>query len=999
MKKSVLALGLAGCLQLPVHAQKSVANELPQRLFLQGKEMFVDQNYVGTIHRMEEFKKLSKDKDQIEEADYLIISSFYYQGNPNVLNQLKDFLENHPETYHRQEIAFFIGSIHFENKEWEKAAYWLSQADLDYLSPSQQEDCSFRLAYSDLQAKKYDESYRLFGLLSQKSKKYDEDANYYKAYIDFQQKRYDQSTPVFEKLTRSSKYKELASFYLLQTDFAEDKSNEAITNGEAFLQDYQNSAYKGEVYRILGNSYYRKGIMVNSISNYENYLKSTDKPFREDMLYLGSAYLGIKNYPKAIECLKQATSYSDIIGQEAYMQLGIASEKQGNNSDALLAFQAASKMNYSKDLSEKSLYNYAILLYRSSLGVFDQSISVFQQFLEQYPNSKYSDNINEAFASTLLSTKNYPAALSAINKIKSPDKKIFEAKQMILLQLGIQNYINGATNDAIQRFNETIALGSYNIKARNQAYFWRGESFYKLANYTASARDYEAFISQASSDEDNYNIARYDLGYTYFKLNQYSKANTAFLSYVDLENNKLLSSYSDALNRIGDGYLFARNYSEANRYYGRAANQNPQNADYSEFQKAFVLGLQRDYNGKISALDQLMAKYPQSQYYDDALYEKSRALAMLDRENEAIPVLEKLLSNYPGSLLAQKGGVQLGQMYYNTNQPQKAIQAYKNVVKDYPETEEAHIAVQSMEGIYKDINDIDSYASYVNSLGTGMRISSSRQDSLTYLAAENIYLKGQKNQAQESFNKYLQTFPKGYYSGDAHYYLGVISFEKKDNINALNEFRQTIEGGNSRFTEEALSAAADIEFDNKNYTVAYQYYNRLGTMTLKAETKDAAQIGMLRCAAYDNRDQEVIISATKIIGQSKTTPEILKEAYFYRGKAYLNLKETEKGIADLRQCATDPRYIQGAEAQFILADTFYKWKSYDKAIAQVNEFLKKGTPHEYWMARALIVLSDSYAAKGDKFSAKQYLESLKDNYKGGETDITEMISSRLSKMN
>jgi hypothetical protein len=58
--------------------------------------------------------------------------------------------------------------------------------------------------------------------------------------------------------------------------------------------------------------------------------------------------------------------------------------------------------------------------------------------------------------------------------------------------------------------------------------------------------------------------------------------------------------------------------------------------------------------------------------------------------------------------------------------------------------------------------------------------------------------------------------------------------------------------------------------------------------------------------------------------------------------------------------------------------------------------MQEGTPYEYWMARAIVVLSDVYAAKGDKFQARQYLESLQANYKGQETDLTEMISSRLA---
>ncbi|HBK31018.1 MAG TPA: hypothetical protein DEF88_08760, partial [Porphyromonadaceae bacterium] len=76
----------------------------------------------------------------------------------------------------------------------------------------------------------------------------------------------------------------------------------------------------------------------------------------------------------------------------------------------------------------------------------------------------------------------------------------------------------------------------------------------------------------------------------------------------------------------------------------------------------------------------------------------------------------------------------------------------------------------------------------------------------------------------------------------------------------------------------------------------------------------------------------------------------------------------------------------------------YRWKSYDKAEAQAKDFMQKGTSHQYWMARALIVLSDTYIAKGDTFQARQYLESLQANYKGGEADIQEMIRERLNKL-
>ena len=66
-----------------------------------------------------------------------------------------------------------------------------------------------------------------------------------------------------------------------------------------------------------------------------------------------------------------------------------------------------------------------------------------------------------------------------------------------------------------------------------------------------------------------------------------------------------------------------------------------------------------------------------------------------------------------------------------------------------------------------------------------------------------------------------------------------------------------------------------------------------------------------------------------------------------------------------------------------------------KAEKVVNKLLDSETTHQYWMARGFILLSDIYNKQGDKFQAREYLESLKANYPGKETDIKEMIEKRL----
>lgn len=995
MKKLLVALGLALSMQF-AYAQKSVYTELPGRLFTQGKEMFLDNNYVGCINSLEEFMKQSKDAKLLPEAEYMIVSSMYYQGKAGDATLLKDYLEKYPETYHRNQICFFIGSTHFAEKDWQKALYWLSQADMDYLDVKEQEDYSYRTAYANLQAGNRNEAKRLFGLLTRNSSKYVEPASYYLAYANFQDGEYEQAIPIFRKLKNKGEYKESATFFLVQTSYLQGNLSETIAEGRDYIATYPGSTNTAEVYRLLGNSYYRQGDARNSIASYEKYLESATSTFRDDMYQLAEAYYQTSAHGNAINALKRdVASTDDLLGQAGYMLLGQSYLKVNDTPNAIMAFDAAARTRFDKTISEEALYNYVMLMNRGGGSAFGQAITASQRFLTEYPSSKYTNEVNEALASTLLSTKNYNTALSAINSIQTPGRQILDAKQLILFQLGVQESIDGQYDAAERDLNAAINMGNYNAEARNEAYFWRGDLAYRKGNYPAAARDYSSYIAQASTNQQNYPLALYNLAYTDFQQKNYSKALTNFKKYISAETNRQSPNYADALNRIGDCYLYNRNFPDAESYYSQAVNVNPANADYSEFQKAFVLGLQRNYNGKVSALNSMMAKYPDSQYYDNALFEKSRALVMLNKEPEAISVLEKLLKEYPKSNLAQKAGVQLGQLYFNTNNPQKSIAAYKEVVNNYPNSEEARTAIESMEGVYKDINDISSYASYVNSLGKGTILSASRQDSLTYLAAENVYMKGRKDESKTALNKYLQTYPNGVFSSDAHFYLGSMAFEAKDFTSALGHFKEVINSNNPKYIDDALIYASGIEFDRKNYEAAYGAYEHLNMVASKSENKDVAQLGMLRCAYLMKKDKDVVAAADKLL-QNKASGNVANEARFYRGQSLKNLGQSEKAIADLQEVAKDTRSAFGAESQYLLADIYYQAKSYDKAEKQIQSFMKEGTPHEYWMARAIVVLSDVYAAKGDKFQARQYLESLQANYKGQETDLTEMISSRLA---
>ena len=60
--------------------QRSYQFQTNDRLFQEGKEFFVQQNYSGCIDKLEAYKKHATDADLIQEADYMLVCSAFEQG-------------------------------------------------------------------------------------------------------------------------------------------------------------------------------------------------------------------------------------------------------------------------------------------------------------------------------------------------------------------------------------------------------------------------------------------------------------------------------------------------------------------------------------------------------------------------------------------------------------------------------------------------------------------------------------------------------------------------------------------------------------------------------------------------------------------------------------------------------------------------------------------------------------------------------------------------------
>ena len=433
-----------------------------------------------------------------------------------------------------------------------------------------------------------------------------------------------------------------------------------------------------------------------------------------------------------------------------------------------------------------------------------------------------------------------PVGENAIAKIKQPGVRILEARQKINYRLGTEAFANADYPAAQAYFNESLQDARYNRDTQADTYFWRGETRYRMGNWNGAAADYLQYLSTTTTNPNQQATAYYNLGYTAFQQKNYAKARGYFDRLLsEMRSAVTPQMVADALNRKADCLFYARDFSGAARTYAEATATDPSQGDYALYQQAFVQGLQKDYQGKVASLNTMIDRFPQSTYVDDALYERGRAYVQMEQNTQAIASFKELTERFPESALARKAASEIGMLYYQDDHYNEAIAAYKQVIEKYPGSEEARMAGRDLKSIYIEQNRVDDYAAYAAQQKGSISFDTNERDSLTYLAAEKVYMRGDMQEAEKSMAAYLQSFPEGAYRLNAHYYLGVAAYEKKDAVTALSHFDKVLEYPHNKYSEEARAMSAEMAYTTQNYEKALENYKHLREQAATAEAKTA----------------------------------------------------------------------------------------------------------------------------------------------------------------
>ncbi len=935
---------------------------------------------------------------QSYEEDFNAVQQAFQERLKTTPNALKKHLTTFPYTPYSDEIYLMEGVLYTEKGKYKQATKVFNKITAKNLSRETQPMLYFYGGYALIQQKQYEKALSLFLRLKNQKSTYAPHARYYAGYCYYCMQDFPQAMAEFLSVEHLGVYKKIAPYYIVQIYYAQHQYDKVYDRAEELLKTYPDNANNDELHRMLGEMYYQDSLYVEAIQHLETYRTKRHEQkkdiLRNDIYLLGMANYYTRNYQAAIDNLKLVKQIEDSISENTCLHLGHSYLRLDDLEKAKLSYAAAMRFKINDRLREEAMYNYVQITYLqgSALG---ENITAFNDFLREYPNTQYANKVYALMGDMYMTSKNYKSALEALSEIKNPNEELKNTMQYLRYQMGIDAFLQNKMQDAVTWMSEVIENANGTSDYKTEAYYVRAESHYRLHQYDACLTDLKQYNAQPNVNKsNNQQAALYLKGYAYFNQQQLTDAQIVFSNYI-AQTDTTNVTYADVLNRLGDCSFNSRHFEDAIKLYEQVVSHKGAGADYALFQKGYALGLLHRYDEKIQAMQQINNLYPRSDYADDALYETARAQLQLEKSDDAILTYTKLLKQYPNSNKAAKSALELGMAYRTLKQYDNATQAFKQTIERYAGSEEAYAALEGLEQVYVENNQIGDYLAYTKTLNRMNMQAATSEDSLVYVTAELQYMMGNYEQAAAGLTTYLTSYcPGGRYCMTAQYYAANSYYRLKQYDAAIDQYSALAEISGSPYMEEACMRVAELSYDKKEYHTALYYFQRMKEVASSSAMRTTAQLGVLRCSYNTDNIAATIKEATTLLEQENLAENIRKEALYCRAKAHIKEQQYGLAVVDLTPISKEVRTVIGAEAKYELANCYFLLGAIDMAEQEVMSFMQMQTTQQYWLAKSMILLADINLQRNDSFQAKQYLLALQANYKQTD-DIQSIVAEKL----
>ena len=906
--------------------------------------------------------------------------------------QAQAYLKKWPESVLVPQVSYAQAMDWFDQERYRETLVLLDGLAQDQLHKSQLPEYTYKLGYSAYRAGEWEYARQVLSDIPKLPySDFTAPACYTLGYVDYAHGLFQEAEEWFGRAGGDIRFADLAQYYILECRFNEKDYTYVLRNGDKILADSPEDR-KPRLARILSEANLVRGNVDKARTYYDKYLSGKSGRTRADDYYAGEMMFLAEDWQAAADNFGKVTGQRDSLGQMASYQLGYSQLQLKNKVAALDAFKDASGMDFTPDVQEDAFFNYAKLAF--DLG---KDTDPFQQYIKRFGTKTRGEQIYSYMAMVALQNHDYEAAVEAYDNLDElePDMQSNYMKAYFLRARQLME--KGSWRAAVPLL-KTAAYYSPTRDGFNQlSRYWMAEAYYRDGKYE-DARGIltDLYNLSALRGMAEGELIPYQIAYTYFREGNYEQAQRWFGNYL----NGPHSQYGgDAQTRIGDCSFFRGDYATAISAYEKKLAQYPDAQDlYPAFRAGVASGLLQREQDKVRFLEGVKKASPNVPYYSETYYELGRAYVATGAEAEAEKAFQTLRSNTKDPSIATLATLELGTLARNQGREEEALRLYKQVVAqggNYAED-----ALLAIESIYRSRQDPDGYLAYINSLGSGASRTEDQKEEVYFSTAEQIFLSGDIAKATTTLQTYLERYPHATYAAKARFYLGECYRSSGALEQAADMYQAALEQGlEPSLAESARLQYAHLNYQLGNYGKAYGAYLQLKEQARFEENKATADIGLMR-SAFRAREWGDALSAAETVMNSSKDAALQREALYVRAKSYLSTSRRTEAFKDFRELAKQPSTNEGAEAAYLVIQDLFDRASFGDIQKRVYDFSEKAGGQNYWLAKAFIVLGDTFAEQGNTAQARATFESIKSGYTptGEEDDVLDQVEVRLRKL-